>query len=233
METPANLSQTAEKVLELARKEARDTGRKAVGTEHILVGLLEERRSLAHLLLEHFGVNTERVRGLIGTIYPESEPNKIDNLEFTPRTKSVLSLSAQHAKDRASAQIEPEHILLALLQEDAGLASKVLERLQVDTTRIESCIPGGSASVYFATHEDFKKALNITNAVRSDVLLRNRGIVGKTRGELKDRLGEPDKESPRIMEYLSKTAGDRSGSTRLVIMMENNTAVQYNLIRES
>lgn len=233
MDTLENLSETSEKVLQFAKREAQNAGRKAVGTEHILVGLLQENRSMAHQLLGHFGLDADKVRGVIEEIYPQTERHECENPDLTPGSKAILSLSAQHAKERDSAQIEPEHILLALIQEDAGLAARVLERLQIDINRIENCIPGGAVSRQFATHEDFKKAMNIVSLLRSDVLLRHKGIIGKTRDEIIERLGEPDKSAQQMLEYRCHFRGDTNGSTKLVVFLTDNVAVQYNLLREA
>ena len=52
----------AQRALALADETAARLGREYVGTEHLLIGLLEEKTGPAAQILSHLGVTTDRVR---------------------------------------------------------------------------------------------------------------------------------------------------------------------------
>ena len=61
----------AQRALTLAEKASADLGKEFVGTEHILIGLLEEQRGPAAQILHHLGVTADRVRTLLVEGPPE------------------------------------------------------------------------------------------------------------------------------------------------------------------
>jgi ATP-dependent Clp protease ATP-binding subunit ClpC len=58
------LPSRAQKAMALADEHAERLGHKYIGTEHLLLGLLDEKTGAAAQLLNHLGVTTERVRTL-------------------------------------------------------------------------------------------------------------------------------------------------------------------------
>jgi ATP-dependent Clp protease ATP-binding subunit ClpC len=59
-------------------------------------------------------------------------------IPFTPRAKRVLELSLEEAGQLGHNYIGTEHILLGLIKEGEGVASRVLESLGVDLSKIRS-----------------------------------------------------------------------------------------------
>jgi ATP-dependent Clp protease ATP-binding subunit ClpC len=131
-----NFTPRAQQVLALARKEADRFHHNYVGTEHLLLGLINLGQGVAVNVLQKMGLDLETVRNAVekqvGT-GPESKPT--GNISYTPRVKKVLALAQKEAKALNHSYIGTEHILLGLLREGEGVAARVLKSLDVDIER--------------------------------------------------------------------------------------------------
>ena len=135
----SNFTPRAQQVLALARKEADRFHHNYVGTEHLLLGLINLGQGVAVNVLQKMGLDLDTVRGAVeqqvGT-GPESKPS--GNVPYTPRVKKVLSLAGKEAKSLNHSYVGTEHILLGLLREGEGVAARVLKSLEVDVERCRS-----------------------------------------------------------------------------------------------
>jgi len=131
-----NFTPRAQQVLALARKEADRFHHNYVGTEHLLLGLINLGQGVAVNVLEKMGLDLQTVRTAVekqvGT-GPESKPS--GNIPYTPRVKKVLALSGKEAKTLNHSYVGTEHILLGLLREGEGVAARVLKSLEIDIAR--------------------------------------------------------------------------------------------------
>jgi len=131
-----NFTPRAQQVLALARKEADRFHHNYVGTEHLLLGLINLGQGVAVNVLQKMGLDLETVRSAVekqvGT-GPEAKPS--GNIPYTPRVKKVLALAGKEAKALNHSYVGTEHILLGLLREGEGVAARVLKSLDVDIER--------------------------------------------------------------------------------------------------
>ena len=136
MEPMNNFTPRAQQVLALARKEADRFHHNYVGTEHLLLGLINLGQGVAVNVLQKMGLDLETVRSAVekqvGT-GPETKPS--GNIPYTPRVKKVLALAGKEAKALNHSYVGTEHILLGLLREGEGVAARVLKSLDVDIER--------------------------------------------------------------------------------------------------
>ena len=122
----------ARKVMALARKEAQRFNHDFIGTEHILLGLIQEGSGVAANVLKNLGVEINRIRAEIEKNV-QSGPSMVTmgQLPFTPRAKKVLELSMEEANELGHNYIGTEHLLLGLLRENDGVAAQVLMDLNI------------------------------------------------------------------------------------------------------
>ena len=136
MEPMNNFTPRAQQVLALARKEADRFHHNYVGTEHLLLGLINLGQGVAVNVLQKMGLDLQTVRAAVekqvGT-GPESKPS--GNIPYTPRVKKVLALAGKEAKALNHSYVGTEHVLLGLLREGEGVAARVLKSLDVDIER--------------------------------------------------------------------------------------------------
>lgn len=135
-----NFTPRAQQVLQLARKSADQFNHGYVGTEHLLLGIIALGHGVAVNILQRMGVNLESVRMEVEkAVGVGPETKTVGNLPFTPRVKKVLTLAGSEARSLDHAYVGTEHILLGLLREGEGVASRVLRNLGLDLekTRVE------------------------------------------------------------------------------------------------
>lgn len=127
-------TQRARNAVIYAQEEARQLNHPAIGTEHILLGLLKEGEGVGARALLNMGVDLDRVRSevtrVIGQGHSEAEPADGD-LPVTPRAKKVFNLAFDEARLQGVNYVGTEHLLLALLREEEGVAGQVLTEMGV------------------------------------------------------------------------------------------------------
>jgi ATP-dependent Clp protease ATP-binding subunit ClpA len=127
----------ARRSIQLARDEARQLGQPAVGTEHILLGILRCRGNHAVEALNALGVTHEAARVCVQPTMPGLTPGLAsidgegdDRQGVTPHARRILEGSRREAVKRHEGYIGVEHILLALLTDSRSGAVQTLEALK-------------------------------------------------------------------------------------------------------
>lgn len=129
------LSARAQTALTRARAEAIAYRQRMVGTEHLLLGLLRTEESLAALVLQSFGVTEPRMREAIDLIAGHGSlrrPSDSLTLQLTQRTQDTIDLAERLTRAFGKDRIEPEHLLLALLEIPGNAALGVLQTLGIE-----------------------------------------------------------------------------------------------------
>ncbi len=122
----------ARKVMNLAKSEAQRLNHEYIGTEHVLLGLVQEGSGVAANVLRNMGIDLKRIRAEIEKLVKGSSTMvPMGNLPFTPRAKKVLELSLEEASQLGHNYIGTEHLLLGLIKESEGIAARVLTNLGV------------------------------------------------------------------------------------------------------
>ncbi len=126
-----NFTPKAREAIQLSQRAAQETGCNFVGTEHLLLGLLQEGSSFAAKFLDSIGITEEKVKEKIAQF---DSPSSASFSGFTPRTTRCLQQSVFEAKKTNSGYIGTEHILLALCRETDSVAFKILLSLGAPKT---------------------------------------------------------------------------------------------------
>ena len=117
------------RVVVLAQEEARMLNHEYVGTEHILLGLIREDGGVAARALESLGISEEEARQQVEEIVGRGQADPArGHLPFTPQGKKVLQLSLREAIALGHGYVGTEHILLGLIREDDGVATRAPAR---------------------------------------------------------------------------------------------------------
>jgi len=130
----------AVKAVMLAQEEARRLGHNLVGTEQILLGLIGEGTGVAAIVLKDNSVTLEKARKEVEKILGRGNRYVSAEIPFTPKVKRVFEQAFQEARQFGHNYIGPEHLLLAIIQEETGVAVKVLENLGVDIATLRTQI---------------------------------------------------------------------------------------------
>jgi ATP-dependent Clp protease ATP-binding subunit ClpC len=117
------------RVVVLAQEEARLLRHNHIGTEHLLLGLIAERDSVAARTLRALNVTLDAARDQVRQIIGPGHHEQSDHIPFTPRAKKVLELSLREALSLKSDSIGTEHLLLGLIAEGKGAGVQILAKL--------------------------------------------------------------------------------------------------------
>jgi ATP-dependent Clp protease ATP-binding subunit ClpA len=144
----------AKKVLELAMKQARELNHSYVGTEHLLLGLIDERKGIAAQILVDAGATLEVTAAAIVRLLgsPEHAPDtfmrrptpagqmfgSIGGPPIADRTRRVLARAYEIAGERGVTVVSGAHVAIALLAHAEGIANAVLERMRIDVAALAS-----------------------------------------------------------------------------------------------
>ena len=130
----------ARRVVVLAQEEARLLNHNYIGTEHILLGLLNEGEGIAAKALESLGISLNSVREQVVEIIGQGQQAPSGHIPFTPRAKKVLELSLREALQLGHNYIGTEHILLGLIREGEGVAAQVLQKLGAELQKVRQTV---------------------------------------------------------------------------------------------
>src|SRR5262249_50298950 len=128
--------QRARQAVDLAQEEARMLNHNDIGTEHILLGLIDVDKGVAAQALESLGISLDDVRQEVEGIIGQGQQAPSGYFPFTPRAKKALELSLREALQLGHGYIGTEHILLGLIREGDGVAAQVLVKLGADLNRV-------------------------------------------------------------------------------------------------
>ncbi|NLO23543.1 MAG: ATP-dependent Clp protease ATP-binding subunit [Fibrobacter sp.] len=128
-------SDRVKKVLQLSRSTAVSIGNDQVGTEHLLLGMIQEGSGIAIAALKKMEVDIKQLATDIEDVLRSSnEIITIGNnqmIPFTGRAKAVLQISANESRDMNEGVIGTEHLLLAIVKATDSIASATLSRYDV------------------------------------------------------------------------------------------------------
>ena len=122
-------------ILENAMRSALDRGHDHLGTEHLLLALLNEKDCYGVRVLEKLGINPVAVAEEV-----EKAMDPAGNLQiiigYTPRAKRALEIAAETALALKSPQVGSEHLLMGILREDKGMGGTVLRKFNITAEQV-------------------------------------------------------------------------------------------------
>jgi len=126
-------SELARKAIEYARDEAARLRHDYIGTEHLLLGLIRLGEGRACEIITNLGLDLADLKSSVeDVVQPSGGTMTMGQLPLTARAKKTLEVSGHEARALKSKEIDTEHILLALLKDEEGVASQVLSMYDID-----------------------------------------------------------------------------------------------------
>jgi ATP-dependent Clp protease ATP-binding subunit ClpC len=145
-------TELARKAIEYARDEAARLRHDYIGTEHLLLGLIRLGEGRAAEVFQNIGLDlNELVQSVEEVVQPAGGTMTMGQLPLTARAKKTLEVAGQEARALKSKEIDTEHILLALLKDEEGVAAQVMSMFDVDYKDVYEelkNIQGGQPSAY-------------------------------------------------------------------------------------
>ena len=139
----SQLTPDARAVLSAANAEALALRHNFIGTEHVLLALLQLSGTAAARALSQLGVEYTSMRGRVAELIGPTSAQVSGRMPFTPRTKRVIEIALRHATGR---QADAGDLLMALCREGQGVAAQLLEAGGHDTAAVWSALTKSQAA---------------------------------------------------------------------------------------
>ncbi|MBO8131193.1 MAG: ATP-dependent Clp protease ATP-binding subunit [Candidatus Marinimicrobia bacterium] len=128
-----NFSRKIQQIIKYAKEEAVRLGHSYIGSEHLLLGMLKQTRSIGIDVLLNLGVDIEYLKKAVeDAIRPSGGTMTLGHLPLTKRAERILRNTYNEAKQLDAEEIGDEHLLLAMLKENDGIAYQVLTEMGID-----------------------------------------------------------------------------------------------------
>jgi ATP-dependent Clp protease ATP-binding subunit ClpC len=121
-----NLTERARRTLFFARYEAAQAGATAIGSEHLLLGLLRESDEVVEQLLQRFQLSSEELRADLGPTAGGSETRTPAELPLAEDSRRILLLAAHEAEVLGQPAVGNEHLMLGILRLEGCCATRAL-----------------------------------------------------------------------------------------------------------
>jgi ATP-dependent Clp protease ATP-binding subunit ClpC len=123
-------------VIKRSREEAFRLGHDFIGTEHLLLGIVSERDSLAVRVLESLDVELSELKQTLADSVQKIPANNtnlsVGTLPLNKQAEKVLKVTFLEAKMLKSEEISPEHLVLSILKHKDNPASRILMQFEVE-----------------------------------------------------------------------------------------------------
>ena len=200
-------SPRAEEALRLAQESAEEMGHGYVGSEHLLLGLMQEEEGIAHRVLTEFGLTEDMIRGIISRSVGTGI-TAAPSQGLTPRAKSVVELAVSEAMRSGSGYIGTEHLLMGLLREGNNMGLRILRTVGVDPRKMYS-----SLAKKLNEAPKMSGTAGAGGPIQSDAARKSGGktlaeftrdLTDAARGGKLDPVIGRDKEIQRVIQILSR-----------------------------
>ena len=198
----------AKAALKLAESAARSWKHSYIGTEHILVGLLDEQEGTAGKILEEFGVDREKLESLITKlIAPSGVLVAEKSAGYSPRAQKVREQAVKEAEKQNEDLAGTEHLLLAMLKETDCVGTRLLYTMGVNIQKLYSAVLAAAGIDTNAIPEELQMSKNQKGKQGSttptlDQYSRDLTAMAAD-GNLDPVVGR-DKEIARLIQILSR-----------------------------
>ena len=198
----------AKAALKLAEDAARSWKHSYIGTEHILVGLLDEQEGTAGKILEEFGVDREKLEALITKlIAPSGVLVAEKSAGYSPRASKIKEQAVEEAAKQKEELAGTEHLLLAMLKETDCVGTRLLYTMGVNIQNLYSAVLAAAGIDTNAIPEQLqmpKSQKGNKGSATPTLDLYSRDLTAMAADGNLDPVVGRDKEIARLIQILSR-----------------------------
>ncbi len=134
-------SDDSKKTIAEAINIAKQNGSRMLNSEHLLLALLNNEVVEEVIKAAKSEVNTLKSLAEKELKRSKKEALKDNEIpELSPRTKLIFELAFKESQELGKSYIGPEHLLLALIREDEGLAAQILKKAGLSHTKLRTVV---------------------------------------------------------------------------------------------
>ena len=192
-------TEKANRALNKAVEAAQDMGHTYIGSEHLLLGLLSDKSTVAGAVLSAHHIQYENIESYIKQAVGVGVPTELVPDDFTPRSKRIIETAVQLGRGMGQALVGTEHVLLAILREPDCMAAQMLAQSGVSAQALMQEISKnmmGAAGAQGAGGEESADGSTLSQFGRDLTKLAREGKIDPVIGR--------QKEIERVIQILSR-----------------------------
>jgi ATP-dependent Clp protease ATP-binding subunit ClpC len=200
-------TQKAQEAMNHASGMAAMLGHGYIGSEHLLIGLIQAEDSLASTVLLNNDVTDEKIINLVHQlIAPDTQVSVKEPAGYTPRVRRIIENASREAVRFHSDLVGTEHLLISIIKETDSVAARLLNTIGVSVKKlyVDTLVAmGEDANVY---REDFQNGKPRNKDRRSTQTLDaySRDLTELARNHRLDPVIGRDEEIKRVIQILSR-----------------------------
>ncbi|MCR5195504.1 MAG: ATP-dependent Clp protease ATP-binding subunit [Pseudobutyrivibrio sp.] len=199
-------SKQAKRAITGASKLSKSLEHSYVGTEHLLIAIIEQENSLAAKVLNSNGVDKEGLLKLVEELISPGGDIAVQERDgYTPKMEQLLEHAADEADKCSSKTIGTEHLLLAMIRMQDCSGARLLNSLDVNPHKLFSELVAGmgaEGAVYKEEMQAMNSGRKRNEASYLDQFSRDLTAMAEE-GELDPIVGR-DLEIQRVIQILSR-----------------------------
>ena len=201
----SRFTKKAQEALDHAAETAAMLGHGYIGSEHLLIGLIQAEDSLASTVLLNNDVTAEKIINLVyQLIAPDNQVGVKEPSGYTPRVRRILENSAKEAARFHADSIGTEHLLIAIIKETESVAARLLNTLGIAIKKlyVDTLAAMGEDANYY--REDFQNGRPRGKKPTQTLDQYSRDLTELARnGKLDPVIGRSE-EIQRVIQILSR-----------------------------
>ncbi|MBQ7679787.1 MAG: ATP-dependent Clp protease ATP-binding subunit, partial [Butyrivibrio sp.] len=199
-------TEKAENALKNARKTARSLKLNYIGTEHLLIGLIMEKGSVASRILVDNGISEDRMMEMIkDLIVPDGSVGTMERDGFSPRAERVLEEARRQAERFHAEKTGTEHILLALIREGENVAVRLISTMNIPLQKIYAETLMAMGEDANLVKEDLGRKQNTSSKKKNSILEQySRDLTALAAEDQLDPIIGRENEIQRVVQILSR-----------------------------
>ncbi len=192
-------TEKANRALNKAVQAAESMGHTYIGSEHLLLGLLSDKTTVAGAVLAARHIQYDNIENYIKQAVGVGVPTELVPDDFTPRSKRIIETAVQLARGMGQALVGTEHVLLAIVREPDCMAAQMLAQsgvsLQEIVNDVSKSVMGG-ATAPAKNGEEASDGTTLSQFGRDLTKLAKEGKIDPVIGR--------QKEIERVIQILSR-----------------------------
>ena len=199
-------SRQAKRAITGATKLSKSLKHSYVGTEHLLISIIEQENSLAAKVLNSNGITKDSLLKLVEElISPGGEIAIQERDGYTPKMEQLLEHAKEEAEKCSSKTIGTEHLLLAMIRMQDCSGARLLNSLDINPHKLFSELVAGmgaEGTVYKEEMQAINSGRRRNETSYLDQFSRDLTLLAED-GELDPIVGR-DAEIQRVIQILSR-----------------------------
>lgn len=193
-------SPKVKKIIQQSREEAIKMGQSSIGTEHFLLGILEDKEGLTAKVFDSLEIDMDALKSRISeSNVKEAEADthyNMGNIPLNKNAEKVLKVTFLEAKVYKNEEIQPEHLMLSILKHKDNTASILLDEFSLDydtfKTELEFVrqeLDAGYGNFYNQAPSDSDTPMDDDLGGEGMTSSRKQGSTSKSRTPVLDNFG--------------------------------------------